>query len=222
MISDLECSRLRNGMWSLQFGDHLYYSYDKAASQLPLVNSFIRAGLELGHQCIHVADDLTEEAVMHGLREMGVEADSAEQRGALRFLNKWQWRRHEEIDPPTMMDGLASLVSQGSRAGYSGTRIWVDMTWALNPGVDSLRLEIWETLLHRVIQGEPVIFTCSYNHRRLPASTLKVGENTHPWCIMDGRVLPNDRSRLAALFAKHAPLLRRLAPPSRPRLAGAP
>jgi hypothetical protein len=150
-----------------------------------------------------------------------VDASGASQRGALRFLGPSQWKRQAKLDPAVILEGLASLVAQGLQAGYGGTRIWFDMTWTLHGGVDSLELEAMETLFHRVIQDEPVIAVCSYNRRRLPAAIIKAGENTHPWCINGNRLLPNEHSRLAALFAKHAPLLRRLDPPSRPRLPDA-
>jgi hypothetical protein len=214
-------SRLQSLISTLQFGDHLYHSYEKSYSQLPLLASFLASGLKRNQQCLHISADPTEEAVMNELRTLQVDAAGATQDGALRFLSKWQWRLQEKLDPAVMLEGLTALVSQGRQGGYTGARIWFDMTWTLHPGVDPVEVEVWETLLHRIIQDEPVLAVCSYNRRRLPAATIKAGQNTHPWCINGNRLLPNEHSRLAALFAKHSALLRHLAPPSRPRLADA-
>lgn len=203
---------------SLQFSDHLYHPYDEAASQLPLLTWFICTGLELGQQCIHVADDLPEERVLEALERSGVNTRAEMQDGALRFLGKWEWRRQEGLDLCLIARGLELLVSQGRKAGYRGTRLWADMTWALNPGVDPLQLEAWETLLHRVIQGKPAVAVCSYNRRRLPESLIKAGENAHPLRTAEGQVMPNERSRLPALFGKHANTLRCFEHPSSVRL----
>lgn len=221
MVADIspERDRLQQVFTTLQFGDHLYHSYHEPYSHLPLLTSFFAVGLDQNQQCIHISGDHVEEAVMAELRTWGVDASRASQRGALRFLSPSQWKRQADLDPAVMLEGLDSLVSQGRQGGYTGARIWFDMSWTLHPGVDPLEVEVWETLLHRIIQNEPILAVCSYNRRRLPAATIKAGENTHPWCINGNRLLPNEHSRLAALFAKHATLLRQLDPPSRPRLA---
>jgi hypothetical protein len=216
-----ERRHLQSLAYNLQPGDHLFHSYDSPSEPLPLLVSFIAAGLDQNQQCIHISGDYLEEPVMAELQAWGVDAVRASQRGGLRFLGPSQWKRQAELDPAVILEGLASLVAQGLQAGYGGIRMWFDMTWTLHPGVDPLGLEAMETLFHRVIQDEPVIAVCPYQCRRLPAATIKVGENTHPWCINGNRLLPNEHSRLAALFAKHATLLRRLVPPSRPRLADA-
>ena len=121
---------------------------------------FIREGIERGEKAFHIVDPRLTEDHFRRLRDAGIDADRAAERGQL-VVKRWEdaYLREGHFDQDRMLALIEEVLSSGPAEGYSLTRLVAHMEWALEdfPGVDDL-VE-YETRLNFVLPKykDPVI-----------------------------------------------------------------
>jgi hypothetical protein len=113
---------------------------------------FITEGFEHGDRAFHIVDPNHRQEHMERLREGGIDADAAEQRGQLTVL-RWQdaYLRGGHFDQNAMLALIEEVLSAGREEGFPLTRLVANMEWALEdrPGVEDI-VE-YETRLNYVL-----------------------------------------------------------------------
>lgn len=121
---------------------------------------FIREGIERGEKAFHIVDPRLTDDHFRRLRDAGIDADRAAERGQL-VVKRWEdaYLREGHFDQDRMLALIEEVLSSGPAEGYSLTRLVAHMEWALEdfPGVDDL-VE-YETRLNFVLPKykDPVI-----------------------------------------------------------------
>jgi signal transduction histidine kinase len=175
----------------LRHGDHACSFYDNAAEQEALVISFMKEGLARGERCVYVVDDRTVEDLISGLGRAGVDVSREQERGALQFIGKAQWRNPGDFEVTAMAEGVKKLVNQALAPGWPGLWVAVEMTWALSPDIDPGRLAEWEAFWNNLITDMPAVLLCQYNRRRIPPAAIYLELKTHPLVVTPHEVYHN-------------------------------
>jgi len=186
MINELE-----QGLPELRAGDHLGMVYRSLEEKISAVSTFVKGGLAKGACCVYVADESTVEEISDSLCASGVNVAESIQRGNLRFLTKWEYRRQPELDIDVMTDVINGLVDQVSATGCAGLWLAVEMTWTLAPEVDQEQLLKWEATLDSILNGMPAVVLCLYNQTKMALVDLNSALRTHPFMMGKGLVCPN-------------------------------
>lgn len=113
---------------------------------------FIAEGFDHGDRAFHIVDPSHRDEHMERLREGGIDADAAEQRGQLTVL-RWQdaYLRGGHFDQNAMLALIEEVLAEGKAEGFPLTRLVANMEWALEdrPGVEDI-VE-YETRLNYVL-----------------------------------------------------------------------
>ncbi len=101
--------RVRSGplipqLTALQHGDHFCSFYDSPREQLNIIAPFFKEALRRGEACLYVVDDRTVEEVTGALATLGVDARVEQERGALVFVSKSEWRNTGDFDLQRMRE----------------------------------------------------------------------------------------------------------------------
>src|ERR1041385_309180 len=121
---------------------------------------FIQDGFKRGDRGFHIVDARSWEDHVRRLREAGIEADAAMERGQLEVRNWHQaYLRDGHFSQDRMLALIEEVLQAGPKQGYEITRLVAHMEWALEamPGVADL-VE-YETRLNYVLPRykDPVI-----------------------------------------------------------------
>jgi hypothetical protein len=121
---------------------------------------FIQDGFKRGDRGFHIVDARSWEDHVSRLRDAGIEADAAMERGQLEVRNWHQaYLRDGHFSQDRMLALIEEVLQAGPKQGYEITRLVAHMEWALEdmPGVDDL-VE-YETRLNYVLPRykDPVI-----------------------------------------------------------------
>jgi PAS domain S-box-containing protein len=176
---------------AIQHGDHLCSFYHSPSEQLGVVVPFLKEGLTRGEACLYVAVDRTVNEVTGALEAVAIDVKRELHRGALSFVDKWQWRNPGNFDINAMAKGVQELVRHALSPGFPGLWISVDMTWALDPDISPEELARWESGLNDLIREAPVVLLCQYNCGQVAPETLLYELQTHPMVILGDHVHPN-------------------------------
>src|ERR1043165_8611878 len=113
---------------------------------------FIREGIDRGEKAFHIVDPRLRDDHFRRLRDAGIDADGASERGQL-VVRRWEdaYLREGHFDQDRMLALIEEVLQGGKAQGYRITRLVANMEWALEdrPGVDDI-VE-YETRLNYVL-----------------------------------------------------------------------
>ena len=180
-------SGLSKGVSTFAAGLHACLIYDDPAEQLFSLGPFIREGLEGNEQVLYVADDHGVNEFGARLAQHGIDVGRERASGRLQLVTRAEWRQAGALDPARKAEQFRGYVRAAQNAGYRGIRFGVEMTWTLNPAIDTRSLEQWEATINTLIDGKfPVRIICQYSRTRLAEDVLLAALHTHPW-VIDGQ-----------------------------------
>ncbi len=163
-MSDVVPTPLERQIADLKPGDHVCLIYERPSEQLALTAAFVRAGLERGQRCIHIADNRTVDEVRQALAASGVDVAAEEARGALRLLTKRDtYLTHSEFSPAAMLAFLRREERQALEDGFSGLWASGEMTWVLGKEHGTDRLIEYEAALDQLTELRLSVILCQYN-----------------------------------------------------------
>ena len=171
---------------------HVCLIYDDEEQRRKAVSEYIAAGFARGEQIRYFADRSTPEEIRAWLAEMGVELpDPKDERSFGVLPSEGAYFPKGRFEPEETIDGILLRYDRARKAGYSGSRVTGEMTWALKgiPGSD--RLLDYEVLLTTMDSDFPHSGMCQYDARIFDGATLFRVLQVHPYMIAQGQVVSN-------------------------------
>ncbi|ELZ30840.1 multi-sensor signal transduction histidine kinase [Halogeometricum pallidum JCM 14848] len=162
-------------------GGHQALVYEDRDEQFDAVASFLRRGLELGEQCLYVADDGSPDAILAELRDRGIDVDAALDSGALAVVAPPESRRPGgEFDREAMLEFWHERLADVASGGYGEFRATAEMTLALDGESVPEGLVEYEAMLDSLAADDQCSLLCQYDRTRFPDGVIDEVIETHP------------------------------------------
>jgi PAS domain S-box-containing protein len=172
---------LQQQLAGLSAGAHVSPFYDTPAERMRALVPYFQAGLAQGEQCLYIADD----ASVDDLRAHGIGSDEDLARATVVVLTPREtYLRNGRFDSDEMFELLVERQAAARAAGFAGLRVAAEMSWALEPDIDSERLIEHEARLNEFLPATGIRVMCQYDSRRFPAGVLRDVLRTHPLAIL--------------------------------------
>lgn len=171
---------------------HICAFYSSADEQDDALLPFVKEGLEAGEQVTSILGADERDARLARLSEYGIDVEDAQRSGQL-DVEVWQdtYLRGGRFDTDAMLGLIQELINTGTQRGFSRTRGWANMEWALTdaPGVE--QLGYYESRVNLVLPLYNDAIVCAYDVTRFPAMVLEHVARAHPYILADGFVQEN-------------------------------
>ena len=150
-------------------------------------------GLRSRERCLYSATSAAElDHFRHALRQIGVEALTEEERGALLMVTCEETHlAGGTFDSERMLRMLNDGVESALNAGFVGLRACGDMSWLVEHPAGAEQCLEYEAILNSFFRGLRALGMCQYNRARLPPTTLDGALATHPTVTVGGGVTTN-------------------------------
>lgn len=161
---------------SINYGSHLCAFYDTNAGRLKLALPFLLGGLQAGDRCFMVATSNVQTLIVEELRDVRACIDHDIQEGRLVILDGFS-------DSIELYAFFEQAFLNANKQSIQGLRVWGDMAWALQKGMDVDELLDFEVRYnHGLGHRFPVVSLCQYDARLFSGtailSVLKCHEDT--------------------------------------------
>ena len=177
-----------------------------------VLGPFAKEGLAEDHRVVQILNKNHREDRVRRLKREGIDVTGAEASGQLE-LRPWEnayLSGGKGFDQDSMLGLIQEVLKSGRSSGYSMTRLWANMEWALEdlPGVD--QIVEYETRLNHILPQYDDVVVCTYDLKKFSAATVMDILRTHPQVIIGGVLqqnpffVPPDQF-LAELKARRAP-----------------
>ncbi len=168
---------------------HLCLIYDDEAQRRKIVSEYLAAGMKQGEIVRYFADTTSLEDVRAWLVEKGIALQEGGSFGILTAESAYCPSGH--FVPQEVLDNMVARYAMAREAGYSGSRVAGEMTWALRgiPGSD--RLLEYEMGINLVHDTFPHVGMCQYDARLFDGALLFKVLQIHPFMIAQGQIVRN-------------------------------
>jgi hypothetical protein len=171
---------------------HICAFFNSSDEQHRVLRTFIADGFADGDKSYHYVDPGRQDEHLGWLAEVGINVEEATSTGQLE-VRPWQDSILSRgcFDLDTWMATFERVLQSGSAAGYTQTRFFGHMEWALTglPGTDDL-IE-YETRVNYVIPKYEDTVLCTYDLTKFGASVVMDALRTHPLVIIGGLLQEN-------------------------------
>lgn len=157
--------------------------------QFGLAAPFLKAGLARGEKACYLAHETGAREVekhlakrgvpLRGPRRLGVEIATCEQAGLAKL----------PFSPAGTIARWRKAVDAALAEGHAGLRVVVEMSWAVDGGLD--RLAEYEARSAALFETRPISALCLYNRLRFSQSVLRDAVLTHPDLDVHGEIAGN-------------------------------
>lgn len=175
--------------------DHLASVYESQDEQFATIVPFFRDGLQSGEQCLYIADANTTDEVLTALRDGGIDVETARESGALKLVTNEDLSAGAFVPAFDLETQLGfweeSLAEATNESEFTGLRVAVEMTWALDGDASLDRLVEYEAKLNTIFSEDDYVVLCQYARERFPAELLSNVIQTHPQIVYDDTVCQN-------------------------------
>lgn len=171
---------------------HICLIYDNEAQRKKIVSEYLAAGFRQGDLVRYFADTTSPEEVHLWLSERGIEFQEAEEKGHFGIIKAEKaYCPSGHFVPSEVIENMLSRYTMAEKAGYHGSRVTGEMTWALLDIPDADRFLEYESRLNMVTETFPHVGMCQYDARRFDGATLFKVLQVHPYMIAQGQVVKN-------------------------------
>lgn len=126
------------------------------------------------------------------LANSGIDVEKAENTGQFE-IRSWKdaYLKGDRFDQNAMLELAESVIRDGSNKGFSVTRFWADMDWALKdfPGVHDI-VE-YEARANKFLPQYPAFVVCTYDLNKFSAPVVMDIMRKHPQVIVGGILQEN-------------------------------
>jgi hypothetical protein len=180
------------GQSTLQCPCHACAFFHSRDEEYELLLPFSKSGEEAGQRLFQVVDKAHREERRQRLAEAGLNVDKAERDGQLE-IRSWEgaYLRGARFDQNAMLALIEEVLNEGRANGFSKTRLWANMEWAVEdlPGVHDI-VE-YETRLNKFLPDYDDVVVCTYDLNKFSAPVVMDIMRTHPQVIIGGMVQEN-------------------------------
>jgi hypothetical protein len=146
-----------------------------------------KEGFERGEKVFHIVDPEHRSERMRRLAEVGINPATIRRPGQVE-IRDWEYAhlRGGRFDQEAMMNLLEETLRGAKADGFTQTRLWANMEWALGefPGVEDL-VE-YETRVNYLLLENDDLVVCAYDLTKFGAGVMMDVLRTHPLVIIDG------------------------------------
>jgi signal transduction histidine kinase len=161
--------------------------YDRREDEVGIAVSYIRAGLERRELCVCVVDD-GGESILKALASEGVDVDAVRREGRLAVFER---PLAQGLQTRDMLGRIEQWAGEARKAGYTGSRIVGEMTWALNGDMKDLAEFEARLNLNCVWERHACSGLCQFDVRRFTPTMLREMIIVHPLVVVGDRVCRN-------------------------------
>ena len=168
---------------------HLCLIYDDEAQRRKIVSEYLAAGLKRGEIVRYFADTTAPDDVRVWLLELGIELVEGGSFGITKAESAYC--PSGRFVPQELLANMVSRYAMAKEAGYSGSRVCSEMTWALRGIPGSERLLEYEIGINTIHRAFPHIGMCQYDARLFDGATLFKMLQVHPYMVAQGQIVRN-------------------------------
>jgi DNA-binding CsgD family transcriptional regulator len=198
-------------------GTHLCALYSGPAERDRLLLPFLQEGMQDGHKCLCLVDDVEPATVRHQVEAVENNANNARPRreGQLDVDQASSvYLRSGEFSVDHMTSFLAASLSEAAEENFPLLRAAGEMSWVLPKPVGADEFFVYESAVNDVVADAPAVFMCLYDLQQFSAQMLIDVLQTHPLVLLDNTVIENSHYRTPEEFlASRTPPDRTLAAP---------
>jgi len=170
----------------LRLGDHAFALYADDEVRWELAAAFTSRGCALGSKVILVPDpavsreDACQRIACGGMVEQSLAS------GQLMCASM-----REIIYPDTRFRAdrqllrLREATDQARHEGYTGLRLYIDMRWTHDLGLDAEPMMAWENSAHELFQSREFTAVCGYDRRAFDPDVVEAMWSAHPATLLE-------------------------------------
>jgi len=171
-------------------GIHLCYIYNDDAEREKAMASFFARGLAKGEKIMCIVDSVSPHDVRKHLKHMGVVVEDADASFST-AENDASYCPQGRFSPDDLLKGVGDFTRTAKAAGFNGTRISGDMSWALRHNIELKDLMEYEIKVLDYLKHCPFTAICEYDARKFDGATIMDVLSVHPAMIIRGQVVKN-------------------------------
>jgi MEDS: MEthanogen/methylotroph, DcmR Sensory domain len=171
----------------VRLGDHAFFSYADGDARWEVAAAFAGIGHAAGDKVIIVPDPAVSGpdagdriAALDGTLDQAL-ADGHVICASMREIISPDRR----FSPPRQLVRLRDAAGQARRDGYGGLRLFVDMTWTHDLGVDAESMMAWESGAHELFGSGEFAAICSYDRHAFAPPVVEAMWAGHPLALLD-------------------------------------
>lgn len=171
---------------------HVCLIYDDEEQRQKIVSEYLAAGLKTGDLVRYFTDTTPPQEIRAWLAATGLDLTKFEEDGAFGITKaESAYCPSGRFVPPEVLENMVARYAMAKQAGYRGSRVSGEMTWALRdiPGAD--RLLEYEARINLITETFPHIGMCQYDARQFDGATLFRVLQVHPFMIAQGQIVRN-------------------------------
>lgn len=173
-------------------GTHICLVFRDEEERKSIVARFIDAGILDQERVFYFADAAKPDEVLRWLEKLEVDAEAALTADRLSIGRAAPtYCPDGTFVPDRMLDTLRSAYRTSREAGYPGSRVTGEMSWALRGYPGSDRLMQYEAAVNTVVQSHPITAMCQYDANRFSGDTIFQALQVHPYMVMQGQLVKN-------------------------------
>jgi PAS domain S-box-containing protein len=170
---------------------HLALIYETQAELFASAVPFLQAGLERGEQCLYIADETTNAAIVKAMETAGIDVETAREADDLSLSSPAETYFNDGEFDPTKMIGLLEEQTREAQEGYEQLRVAGEMLAPLADDNSIENLLDYEAALTEFFATRDSLAMCMYDRERFPAAVLDDVIQHHPQVVYDGAVSQN-------------------------------
>ncbi|RJP47996.1 MAG: hypothetical protein C4583_15135 [Anaerolineaceae bacterium] len=170
---------------------HICMIYDNEEQRRKIVTAYLAAGIKEGNIVRYFADETSSEDIHAWLVEMGIELPQTEEDSFRIIEAEHAYCPSGRFVPQDVINNAVSRYAAARVAGYSGSRVCGEMTWALRDIPGSERILEYEIGLNAINDTFPRVGMCQYDARRFDGAMLYKVLQVHPFIIAKGQIVRN-------------------------------
>jgi hypothetical protein len=171
---------------------HACAFFNSREEEYELLLPFAKDGYQAGDRMFQVVANKHRNERRTRLANCGIDLDKAERGGRLE-IRAWEeaYLRGNRFDQRAMLELAESVLREGRDKGFSVTRFWANMEWALEdfPGVHDI-VE-YEARANKFLPHYPAFVVCAYDLTKFSAPVVMDIMRTHPQVIIGGILQEN-------------------------------
>ena len=177
---------------SLPLHSHPCSIYETADQLKQQFVPYLRSGLVLREKCVYFVNENDEQFVIDSMQDQGFDVKPFLASGQFEIIHT----EHAHLagghfGEEKMLAYWNQAIDGALKAGYSGLRAAVEMTWALSgkPGCEILAS--YESRLTNLMSEKPASVICMYSRRKFSPDKIKAIIHAHPLVVTNDTVLVN-------------------------------
>jgi hypothetical protein len=166
---------------------HVCALFTGADEQYAVLVPFMREGCAQGERSLHLLDKNERANRLSRLRESGIDVEAAQRTGQL-HIEVWEdaYLRGGRFDADHMLEFVQEALDIGRQRGFTRTRVWANMEWALTGAPGAEALADYETRVNVLLRRYGDAVVCAYDVARFPSAIVENVVRAHPYLLADG------------------------------------